>query len=169
MLGVGTHTIKLRNNTPEALAEYSKNLTEIKGVSTFLLPALTNYSPSFFYLRKLKIWPGGERPMSSGCSNPQSTRRISTLRGTSLVFDNFKDSSYKVAIYFRRAITPEALDKYNEVSSKILGSSPQITMWTSVQSLVEEYLAEMKDGLHFPPMALKQAEMVRRAPHWPEF
>ena len=55
-------------------------------------------------------------------------------------------------------ITPEAVERYNRAAVSILedADSPAV-IWTSVQSLVEEFYDDIPDGLHLPVKALKQA------------
>ena len=58
----------------------------------------------------------------------------------------------------RKMITPEAVERYNRAAVSILedADSPAV-IWTSVQSLVEEFYDDIPDGLHLPVKALKQA------------
>ena len=62
----------------------------------------------------------------------------------------------------RKMITTEAVDRYNRAAVSILedADSPAV-IWTSMQSLVEEFYDDMPDGLHIPVKALKQAIQAR--------
>ena len=62
----------------------------------------------------------------------------------------------------RKMITTEAVERYNRAAVSIMeeADSPAV-IWTSVQSLVEEFYDDMPDGLHIPVKALKQAIQAR--------
>ena len=59
-------------------------------------------------------------------------------------------------------ITREAVDRYNYAAISVLeGEHSSAMIWTSIQSLVEEFYDDMPDGLHIPVKALKQAVQAR--------
>ena len=62
-------------------------------------------------------------------------------------------------------ITTEAVDRYNHAAVSVLeGAHSPAVVWTSVQSLVEEFYDDMPDGLHIPVKALKHAVQARKNP-----
>jgi len=62
----------------------------------------------------------------------------------------------------RRVITPASVNRYNAVARRVFNSeeSPNVVVWSSMPSLVEEDIDTMADGLHLPARALKQATLM---------
>ena len=71
---------------------------------------------------------------------------------------SYPSNSCSYVISHRKMITTEAIDRYNRAAVSVLddADSPAV-IWTSMQSLVEEFYDDMPDGLHIPVKALKQA------------
>lgn len=57
-------------------------------------------------------------------------------------------------------ITNEALSQYNHMAKEVLKESSIVTFWESVPSLMEEFINELTDGVHFPIPLLKQTNLV---------
>ncbi len=57
-------------------------------------------------------------------------------------------------------ITSHAVHRYNSVANHELGGSEWINLWSSMQSLCDEDMDGMLDGLHMPVRSQKQATMV---------
>ena len=53
-----------------------------------------------------------------------------------------------------------AIERYNKMMLEVLKTSPSITIWSSIQTLVNERLDGMMDGIHAPKDALYQAIQV---------
>lgn len=60
----------------------------------------------------------------------------------------------------RQMITNEALSQYNHMAKEVLKESSIVTFWESVPSLMEEFINELTDGVHFPIPLLKQTNLM---------